>query len=347
MARHGFFSHDGFRKKPKALWRHPLIGAEYSIRALALAETRVFGVAEPKQVFALDRSTGERLWSVTVPGSWVSGTPALYDDLVLVPFGGLDAAGAQVGGVLALDPMTGQTRTILGQRLLSQSPCVLGALLLSGTLDRFIVAINVRTGVERWRTATIGTVFPSLIAGHDARAYVIGADEGGKGARLVALDVDEGTALWRMDVGDARRPSLIVGQDAVFLINDRKATAYRSADGECLWSFEHSSPLFASALVDDVLFLGADSGVILALDVQAGAPRWQIDLGEMLLSEITVANDTLYAGTTTKLLALDASAGRTLWSFSTKNNAGSVKSVVPDEGVLYVTRAREILALTR
>jgi eukaryotic-like serine/threonine-protein kinase len=118
----------------------------------AIAGGSVYVGSRDGAVYALDESTGARSWRVSHHGSWVIGSPAVYQNRVF--------AGSSDGHFIqALDPKTGREvwHQPTGANVLA-SPLVVGTSLVIATARTDaaagdLMALDPATGTVRWRLA--------------------------------------------------------------------------------------------------------------------------------------------------------------------------------------------------
>ncbi len=172
-------------------------------------------------------------------------------------------------------------------------PAVNGDLLVVGTLDGHVYAMNAKDGSPRWEAELDTQVLTSpLIAGDLVLA------RGGDG-RIYALDAATGKRRWVYDQGNVP-----------------------------LLSVRGNGPMLAA---NGVLFFGSDDGKLIALRLDNGVKLWEQRLGsgeghteierlDDVDGGIVLDGSTLYAaGYHGNMSAIDGPSGRPLWAhpFST------------------------------
>jgi outer membrane protein assembly factor BamB len=197
------------------------------------------------------------------------------------------------------------------------SPVVAGELVLVGSEDGHLYAIDRTSGQERWRYHTRGAV-TSTAAVAGSRAFVVGG-----GGSLHALELDSGRLLWTLSTGE---PEI-----------------YEQRPGEPRnWDFYASSPVIAG----DTIVIGGADGVVYAVDVADGTPRWKRAIGGPIRSTPAISTGSVYAGTMRGVLvALSLDDGEPRWTFDTEGNRnfprGEVQSSPTVAGDLVVFGARD------
>jgi outer membrane protein assembly factor BamB len=193
------------------------------------------------------------------------------------------------------------------------TPAVAGGVVVFGSDDGFLYALDAKTGAEKWRVNLGGSVSSSpAIAG--GVVLVMGRD-----GRLCAVKLADGSPVWTLVTG----ADLSLGSDP------------RTFD---LWV---SSPTVA----DGTVFVGGGDGRVYAVDVGTGQARWSHATGSRVRSSPAVAQGTVYAGSFDgQVYALDAATGAERWRYQTGDVVQSSPAVWGD--AVYVgSRAAAVFAL--
>lgn len=145
-------------------WMHQFAGEERIVESSPIVLDGIMYVTEPPNiVHALDARTGESIWTYRH----------------------------------TLPP---DVRVCCG--LVNRGVAVTGDTLLLGTLDALLIALDARTGTERWRVKSgeyqggLSFTSPPLVVGNLAILGPGGADLGARGY-IDAYDVSDGTLVWR------------------------------------------------------------------------------------------------------------------------------------------------------
>ena len=119
---------------------------------------------------------------------------------------------------------------------------------------------------------------------------------------------------------------------------------------QVLWKFEASEAFSSTAaIVDGVVYVGCEDGVLYALDLQTGAVKWTLTTGDMIRSSPTVLSGTVYFGDGLGVLhAVDAKSGKSRWTYATKaeiissvNHADGRLIFGSYDGFIYCLDARD------
>ena len=153
--------------------------------------------------------------------------------------------------------------------------------------DRALVCLDAHSGAVLWRaplhlnpwggpTVAGDTV---VIGGSTVR-YDPKALKGARG-EVTALDLATGKVKWQKEVPGGVLSCVAVADGlAVATATDGKVRTFRLTDGERRTILDGKTPFFAPpAVVKGVAYVGDLSGVVTAVPLTGGAPRWRLDLG--------------------------------------------------------------------
>jgi len=210
-------------------------------------------------LLALNAETGAWLWQVYVDQPILS-APAVKDGMVWVGAG----SGIFYGIDAATGFVTSQVQT--GGMVYFASPSILGsaAFVTGGEYDRKIYAVSLQNGASLWNTEPVSDsdiVKTSSISSANGRIFV---SIGYPNQKAVAIDASTGNVLWQYNLGDGST-----------------------------WNFL-STPVVAG----DVVFVGSQTGYLMALNSETGALVAQINLGDAIVSAPAVADGMVFVTTT-------------------------------------------------
>jgi len=168
-------------------------------------------------------------------------------------------------------------------------PLVHAGLLVFGSNDGHVYAVDARSGVERWRRQTGGAVASSAAASGD-RLYIASRD-----GYLYCLAAPDGSVRWRHRFG-------------------------AELGAQNYWDHLLSSPVVR----DGRVYIGGGDGTLVALDAGSGALQWRFDAGARIRSTPAVHGGLVVVGTMAgQVIAVDATSGRERWRFATDGAAHS------------------------
>ena len=309
-------------------------------------------------VFALDASTGQKLWSYGA-GDGVAPSVAVANGMVYV--GSLDS------NVYALNASTGALVWIYAaDGVIQSSPAVANGVVyvgtqLTNTFAGTVLALNSSTGAKLWSYTTEGPVISSAAV---ANGVVYIGDAGpstytgtfGPG-HLYALNASTGALLWSYTAEGPAVSSAAVANGVVYIssyIPNMTGIVYalNASTGAKLWSFTTEGPIVSSpAVANGLVYVSSTDGDVYALNASTGAELWSYTtpltgLSNQLFSSPAVANGVVYVeGWGATLYALNASTGAKLWSYSPEPNVNSAtSSPVVVDGVVYSVSYGNVLA---
>lgn len=164
------------------------------------------------------------------------------------------------------------------------SPIWLDGLLIVGSGDGNLYAVDGASGAERWRFKTGGAVDGP--AAYAAGNLVFESRDG----NLYSVEARSGRQRWK----------LALGADIPFKWG---------------WDFFLSGP----AVDRDRVYVGTGHGEVLAVDARSGRVEWRFQTENRVRSSPTLADGVVYVGSFDgHLYALDAAAGTLRWKFATQ-----------------------------
>ena len=310
-------------------------------------------------LYALNASTGVKLWSFTTGGEVIA-SPAVANGVVYI---GSYNQNTNDGTMYALDARTGALLWTFdtGGNLFGVpvvfSPAVVNGVVYIGSTDNDddVYALNASTGALLWRSAP-GVFLESSPAVANGVVY-IGSPLPGNvhypNGTVYALNASTGALLWSFTpvyyypLQELFYSSPAVANGVVY-INSRVsvngiATGYmyalNASTGAKLWSYTTgvgSTP----AVANGVVYVGSADGNVYALSASTGAKLWSYATGSYVESSPAVANGVVYGSSDNgDVYALNASTGAKLWSYPTGcagDCSGVLSSPTVVDGVLYV-----------
>jgi outer membrane protein assembly factor BamB len=223
------------------------------------------------------------------------------------------------------------------------SPIIYGDLLIfscDGGNDAFVVALDKRTGKQRWRTSRRSPwdqayTTPLVIRVDDRDQLVsVGAYRG------AAYEPATGKEIWRVSYADgfSNVPRPVYGHGLVYIATGFQQPTLIAVrpDGSgdvtrthVAWTLRRGAPLTPSPLlVGDALYIVSDAGIASCLDAKTGEIRWQERLNGNVSASPVFAAGRIYflsedgvatviaPGTTFRRLAVNTLDGATLASIA-------------------------------
>ncbi|MBI4200784.1 MAG: PQQ-binding-like beta-propeller repeat protein [Chloroflexi bacterium] len=321
----------------------------------AVARGRVYVTTGDRRVVALDKDTGEPLWTYAVTGP-INATPVVADDLVYV--------GLRDRRLLALDAdtnvQTGELRwEVATGNPVYGSPTVVDGALYLGSTDGRLYSVDARTGQIRWMRELTNwiTSSPAISQG----IAVMGDQQG----ELFLFNASNGSLRnqLRLSGGGISSPT-VVGDLAYMATRPGYVVAYRYTQRnipfqEAVWSWwlqlyfwrMAPTPVFPPGLVwstwmgasvvgdiatsDGRVYAATVKGDLYALDLATGKSLWKAEkLGNLYSSPVVSGNSVIVAAANGKIHGVDASTGELQWAVSVEGTV--ISAIVLADGTLYV-----------
>ena len=253
-------------------------------------------------VMALDRKTGKTVWERTAReeephegthnqfGTYASSSAVTDGEVLIASFESrgiyaYDLAGKKLWEVDLGDK---QMRNEFGEGTTPALHKDTVVVVWDHQGESFIVALDRKTGKERWRTNRdeIDSWATPLVVEANGSAQVI--TSGMK--RVRSYDLETGKVVWEM-AGLTMNPipSPVYAEGTVYLMsgfrgNSLKAVRLADAKGDItgtpavVWTFERDTPYVPSPLLYDntLYFLKGNTGVLSVFDAKSGKPHYQL-----------------------------------------------------------------------
>lgn len=314
-------------------------------------------------VLALDRQTGKVLWERTaregVPhegthgdASWASASPATDGERLFASFGSNGLYAYDFAGQLLWSTDFGdmKTRNGFGE---GSSPVVVGDLVVvnwDAENGSFIVALDKKTGAERWRQAreevtSWSTPLAVEVAG---KTQVVVSATG----RTRGYDAATGAVLWQASGMTTNTiPSPVYADGVVYVTSGFQGNALQAirlaeARGEVtgppalVWSHGQDTPYVPSPLLHDgiLYFLKRNNGLLSALDAKSGAVKYgpvRLDaLDGIYASPVAAAGRIYIAGRNGKTMVMKAGGEFQVLATNTLDDRFDASPAVVGDGLL-------------
>jgi outer membrane protein assembly factor BamB len=177
---------------------------------------------------------------------------------------------------------------------------------------------------------------------------VVYVASGGGGLGLVsAIDVATGSVIWSIETNDiALGVTLAVSGKSVFVgTNTGELLALVAASGTEQWTFQAADQLGSPVVANGVVYAGDRAGNLYAVDVATGALLWQEATGSFGVSP-AVANGMVIAGggQDSVLYAFDAATGEEIWRVANGSGVGA-SPVISESSIFIIGPETTLLAL--
>ncbi len=234
---------------------------------------------------------------------------------------------------------------------MESSPLLRNNTLYVGTWNNDVIALNARTGRQKWRFQADDQVNTS---GAYWKGRIFIASDAGT---LYALNAGSGRLIWSAQSNSSfgsrefwyATPTVAYGR--VYIGNtDGTMYVFGAKTGNLLWARPLGSYIYgAAAVYRRKVFVGTYDGKFYALDAATGDTRWEIDAQGAVHAAPTVVDGLVYyavcsscgsaaqravASGPDSTHAVRASDGKRVWRFADGKYANPV---VADEKRLYIT----------
>lgn len=160
------------------------------------------------------------------------------------------------------------------------TPALVGNTVVVAGADGSLARVEAADGKQLWRIKAESGLTAGV--GSDGNMIVVGGDKGA----VLAFDMD-GKALWKTQASSEVLSSPVVGQGVVVVRSvDNRIVGLDAKTGEKKWTVQRVSPPLSlrtapgMVVVDNEVIIAQPGGKLLALNMQTGAPRWEVAVGE-------------------------------------------------------------------
>jgi outer membrane protein assembly factor BamB len=200
-----------------------------------------------------------------------------------------DSSSGIYGGVLWRKQTGGAVRS---------SPTIAGGLVIVGSSDGNLYALEANTGHEKWKFTADSAVASSATV---SSGLVFFSSYRGS---FYAVNFRDGKLSWRTQFGpDAPR-------------------AYQNEIGEHSAAYDGDFILSSAAVLNDTVVVGGGDGLVYAFNAKSGSPRWKFRTEGRVRSSPAISKGVVYVGSYDgSLYAIDFSSGKLIWRYDTKGRS--------------------------
>lgn len=199
-----------------------------------------------------------------------------------------------------------------------------------GSADRRVTALDLRSGVERWKMRISGPVANGVVAWG---SLVIAATELPDG-RIYGLDAVRGSQVWKSDVGPVNAPLMVIDNVLVALTRTGRTVGMDPATGRTLWERRTGVALTPAVPADSGAMLVATMDTLFLLDAGTGRVLLQREAPGPVVSPWIRHDDVFVAGTAdSQVIAVDTHDLDALWQADL--DAPVMDSPVVHSGTIY------------
>ncbi len=236
----------------KSLWTYKTNG--YVRSSPCLSDNYAFIGSDDGYLHSLSLSNGHRVWRFQT-GTPIRSTPLFSENLIYT--------GSEGGDFYCLDLFSSPKWHFRAKRAITSSPALLGEMIIFGSMDSILYAVDAHGGWEVWRYR-LGKGTISSPAVDDARIY-IGASDG----NIYCIDGYAGREVWTYKTGHQVNGSPLVVDNFVFCGSvDGKFYCIEKPTGRLLWKYDTQKPITGTPLVvDDYVFIGSTDHYFYAFSI--------------------------------------------------------------------------------
>ena len=234
-----------------------------------------FSMNSPGKIYAVNLTSWEEMWNLTLLGSNYFGIPAIADGKIYVPVAGIEDNSYTWNPPYAIQCIDVRGHYLWNFTLNSSirsSPVVVDNTLYFVTTGGYLNAMNLSTQALRW-SYYIGksTVSPAV----NGNTLYVANDNGD--VYGIRDDGDHAELLWKKKVnGSVKASPLYAGGKVVFVTDTSSSTVYvYSAHGDEIWNYtpQPANYILASpAVADSYLLIASNNGYLYALSDNSTLP---------------------------------------------------------------------------
>ncbi len=188
--------------------------------------------------------------------------------------------------------------------------------------DRYVVALDPKSGSIRWRAA-FGDAFTARNLLVDTqRVYLVWGNR--KGTNLAALDRRNGGQIWTapiaLEYGYQTSKQTYLAGDLLLVPLGKRLSAYDCATGQRRWAYRAEAELRWPVADADRAYVGDDQGTLHALELRTGRSLWQLSTGSddsfngyIEMAPLSAADGTVLIGIDEHLVAIDGRSRKERW----------------------------------
>jgi len=288
----------------------------------AVADGKVYIGSDDGNVYCLNASTGEQIWSYFI-GSYVNPTPAILNGKVYIA--------ANNYKIYCLNATNGASIwNFTTGGLVISSPTVADGRVYIGSEDHKVYCLDADTGGCAWSFLTSLFVISSPAVA-DGKVYI-----GSEDHNVYCLNASTGHIIWGYTTGYMVDSSPTVADGKVYFgSEDYKVYCLNAANGTKIWDYMTGYPIQSSpAVADGKVYIGSNDSKVYCLNATNGERIWSYLTGNFVIYSPAVADGKVYIGSEDcKIYCLNALNGTKIWDYMTGSTPTSPAIA---DGKIYV-----------
>lgn len=287
-------------------WKHSTGDEEATPVAMPAVGSKMIYAPVGVTMYAIDRNTGELVWSLDT-GAEIYSSPALSGDTLY--FGSRDHS------LYAVNAEDGQVKwRYLTGGPVDCTPVIVGDTLYFGSDDNRLVALDLGTSKPRWQFETNGDIKATPLVYRDV--VVVGSQD-----RHIYCLNSEGRPMWTNTLGARAFFAAPTGERTkVIYACGKEIIAREIYTGRRIWRFKTAGIVSGAPCVKRrTAYVGTAAGAIYAINTNDGRGLWRYPAQgatEPITSSPTVVDDMLvFRAGTRQIVAIALRDGAERWSY--------------------------------
>ena len=181
---------------------------------------------------------------------------------------------------------------------LHSSPAFAKDLIIFGSDNGYIYAINDADGTLKWKVSVESAVMASPMI--SSGIVYIGSTD----SKFYALQLSDGQELWHFQTdGKLYNCASMVNGHVLFGSTDHILYCVEAESGNLVWKFDAAGVIGTDPVIaNDVVFFGTLEKVLFAVDVTSGKEVWSFELEGRIRTSPCIAKDLLFIASEDDLL---------------------------------------------
>jgi outer membrane protein assembly factor BamB len=214
----------------------------------ALTEKLVLQSAPGGRIDAYERKTGNRIWSFTTMGDFIT-SPSIYKNMVFF--------GCEDGRLVALDIASGkQEWSFFAEKSILYPPAIKKGLLYFGAEDKEFYVLEAATGEPLWTYSAQGHIASTPVFYQDLAYFSSAA------GKLYAVDIKKHRLAMRFDTHGSTITQPVVDNGVIYLgSNDGRLYAFSGSRAKLMWAYDTKALLVNTVTTSNkLIFALANQG---------------------------------------------------------------------------------------
>lgn len=201
------------------------------------------------------------------------------------------------------------------------------------SINNSLQAIDIQTGESIWSSTSEFGISHEAVVGDANNIYVEGD------GHLLAFAKSSGELIWQDSLSySSRVPNNPTIADGFIYIAYSGFLYKYNTEGNRIWSYPTERETRSNvAVVDDVVYMGNDDGMLYAIDANDTSTLWTYNVQMTGEEGPTVVNGKVYIQGKEELFCLNASTGSILWTYPKGYSDTEWTTPTISNGVLFTT----------